>query len=113
MNIAEHIETLERALLNEEVRTNREQFAPLLDSQFFEFGSSGRIITVDEQDTSLGIVDMTLSDFALHPINDTAVLATYRIYNAVTGISSLRSSIWRFDGKHWRMFFHQGTNEPS
>lgn len=111
MDIATHIEALERALLTEEVRTSREQFTPLLDAQFFEFGSSGRVITVEPNDTSLGVVNMTLSHFELHPINETAVLATYRVYNGLTNITSLRSSIWRFDGTNWRMFFHQGTNE--
>lgn len=109
-NLASHIEALERALLTEQVRTNQQAFLPLLHDAFFEFGSSGRIISIAEDDVTLGVVDMSLSHFQLHVLSEQAVLATYRIVNHATNKTSLRSSIWRFDGTSWRLFFHQGTN---
>ncbi|MNR67917.1 hypothetical protein D3C85_1921600 [compost metagenome] len=52
---------------------------------------------------------MILSGFELHPLSETAVLATYRILNEETGGATLRSSIWKLKDGRWQMFFHQGT----
>ncbi|WP_151733284.1 DUF4440 domain-containing protein ['Paenibacillus yunnanensis' Narsing Rao et al. 2020] len=108
-----HIRGLEEQLLSAEVRASVNRLEELLDGQFFEYGSSGRVWLREDLlgEEGAGAVRMTLSDFALHPLGETAALATYRTYNEDTGRQALRSSVWKLSGGRWRMFFHQGTPE--
>jgi len=82
-----------------------------LSEDFFEIGSSGRVLyKADDTNTmDLGEVDITLSDFTLEVISDDVVLATYRTENHQSGRIALRSSIWvKIDGI-WKLRFHQAT----
>ncbi|MEW8966970.1 DUF4440 domain-containing protein [Exiguobacterium alkaliphilum] len=112
--LAPLIEEKERLLLTKEVRTSPERLRELVTEDFFEIGSSGRLL-YKEEDTNtmdLGEIDVSLTDFNLEVIRDDVVLATYRTENHMTGKTSLRSSIWvRIDGT-WKMKFHQGTPIP-
>jgi hypothetical protein len=107
----DHIRQLEEKLLNPEVRSSKMELKKLLDDSFFEFGSSGRVLYKDEdiEDGGIGIVKMRMSDFELHPLSDSVVLATYRIFNEDSKQHSLRSSIWKMNEGSWKMVFHQGT----
>jgi len=114
--LEDHILQLEEKLLNPKVRSSRVELKKLLADDFFEFGSSGRVLYKDEDiaDGGIGIVKMTLSDFEIHPLSDDIVLATYRIFNEITNQHSLRSSIWKLNEGVWKMVFHQGTKtDPS
>ena len=86
----------------------------LLSDNFFEFGSSGKVLYKDEDisEATLGIVKMTMSDFEIHSLSEEIVLATYRIYNELNNQHSLRSSIWKLVDGQWKMHFHQGTKIP-
>lgn len=111
MDLKDHIRQLEEKLLTSEVRSSRIELKKLLADDFFEIGSSGRILYKGEviADDGIGIVKMKLSDFEIHPLSDDIVLATYRIFNEISNQHSLRSSIWKqFEGE-WKMVFHQGT----
>lgn len=110
-NLKDHIKQLEEKLLNPEVRSSRVELKKLLADDFFEFGSSGRILYKNEDiaDDGIGIVRMNLSNFEIHPLSDDIVLATYRIFNENTNQHSLRSSIWKLNDGLWKMVFHQGT----
>ncbi|WP_150265062.1 DUF4440 domain-containing protein [Paenibacillus tepidiphilus] len=112
--LTEHIRCLEEQLLSAEVRASVDRLEELLDEQFFEYGSSGRVWVREDLlgEEGAGTVSMTISGFELHPLAETAVLATYRTYNQETGRRVLRSSVWKLSGGRWRMFFHQGTPEP-
>lgn len=109
--LSEHICGLEEKLLNPEVRTSPEQLSLLLADDFFEYGSSGRVWHKKDMmgEEGAGMVQLTLSEFALHPLSEEAVLATYRTFNTGNGRYTLRSSIWRYREGRWQMFFHQGT----
>ncbi|UTT43622.1 nuclear transport factor 2 family protein [Exiguobacterium aurantiacum] len=113
--LAPLIEEKERLLLTSTVRTSPERLRDLVTEDFFEIGSSGRIL-YREEDTNtmdLGEIDITLTNFKLDVIRDDVVLATYRTENHTTGQSALRSSIWvNIDGT-WKMKFHQGTIVPA
>lgn len=102
---------LENKLLAPEIRTSKEELMNLLSDNFFEFGSSGKVLYKDEEisETTIGIVQMTMSDFEIHLLSEEIVLATYRIYNELNKQHSLRSSIWKFVDGQWKMHFHQGT----
>ncbi|PMC40749.1 DUF4440 domain-containing protein [Bacillus sp. UMB0899] len=110
-NLKEHIKKLEEKLLTPEVRSSRTELKKLLADDFFEIGSSGKVLYKNEDidEGGIGIVKMTLSDFELHPLSETVVLATYRIFNDVSKQHTLRSSIWRLSEDAWKMVFHQGT----
>ena len=112
--LKEHLWQLEEKLLQPEIRTSPEELRNLLSNDFFEFGSSGKVLYNDGIDgDGIGVVKMTLSNFEIHQLSTKAVLTTYRIFNEVKMQHTLRSSIWRFSDGQWKMFFHQGTpTEP-
>ncbi|WDF02975.1 DUF4440 domain-containing protein [Shouchella hunanensis] len=102
---------LEEKLLKPEIRASKDEVTQLLSEDFFEFGSSGKVLYKNESidEVSLSAVSMKLSDFEIHPLSEQIVLTTYRIYNEVSKQHSLRSSIWRLTDGKWKMQFHQGT----
>ena len=87
----------------------------LLRDDFFEFGSSGRII--DKQMVveylTTDVVDMASGDFRLDVLADGVALLTYRSVKrfgaTLPPLYSNRSSIWLHTNGRWTMFFHQGT----
>ncbi|PLS18649.1 DUF4440 domain-containing protein [Bacillus sp. M6-12] len=111
-SLKEHLRELEELLLKSEIRTSPEKLKQILAESFFEFGSSGKVLYKDEGigKEGLSVAKMTMSDFEIHPLSEEIVLTTYRIYNHIKEQHSLRSSIWKFNGGRWQMFFHQGTN---
>lgn len=113
--LKDHIRQLEEKLLSPEVRSSRIELKKLLAEGFFEFGSSGKVLYKDDdiEEGGIGIVKMTLSDFELHPLSESVVLATYRIFNEVSKQHSIRSSIWKLNEGKWKMVFHQGTKTDS
>lgn len=110
-DLKHHLMQLEENLLKPEVRSSKAELERLLADEFFEFGSSGRVLYKDEEITEegIGIVKMELKDFEIHLLSDEIVLATYRIFNESSNQHSLRSSIWKKKSDGWKMVFHQGT----
>ena len=111
--LKDHLRQLEESLLMPEVRSSKAELKKLLADDFFEFGSSGRVLYKNEEiaDGGIGIVQMKMSDFEIHPLSDEIVLATYRIFNEISNQHSLRSSIWKKHVDGWKMVFHQGTKK--
>ncbi|MDX8361530.1 MULTISPECIES: DUF4440 domain-containing protein [Bacillaceae] len=109
--LKEQLLVLEEKLLKPEIRASKNELKKLLSENFFEFGSSGRVLYKNEDisDDGIGAVKMTLSDFDIHPLSQDVVLTTYRIYNEESKQHTLRSSIWKYSNGSWQMFFHQGT----
>lgn len=106
-----HLQHLEEQLLHPEVRSSREALQRILAEDFFEFGSSGRVLYKNESigEEGIGKVEMRLSDFEIQELAGDVVLATYRIFNVTQKQESLRSSIWKFKDARWQLVFHQGT----
>ncbi|MBT2641458.1 DUF4440 domain-containing protein [Bacillus sp. ISL-41] len=110
MDLKEHIKQLEEKLLTPEVRSSKTELKKLLADEFFEFGSSGRVLYKDEEiEGGIGIIKVTLSDFDIHLLSENIALATYRTFNEQTKQHALRSSIWKQNEGVWKMVFHQGT----
>jgi len=116
--LAKEIYNLEMQLLKPEVRTSSEKVADLLSDDFIEFCSSGYIYrhkpndAIDQcMDTSLYKWD--ISDFSIKMLSEDIILATYILDKDNGSLAksnrSLRSSIWKRFGGHWKMIFHQGT----
>ncbi|WP_214825692.1 DUF4440 domain-containing protein [Exiguobacterium algae] len=112
--LSAHLQSLEEQLLTPEVRSSTEKLRTLLTEDFFEIGSSGRLLFQDwdAQTFQLPSIDATLSDFSIHPLSEEHVLVTYRILNHELDRETLRSSIWTKDEGRWKMRFHQGTVVP-
>lgn len=110
-NLKEHLRQLEEKLLKPEVRSSRAELEKLLAEEFFEFGSSGKVLYKDEEiaEEGIGVVKMKMSEFEIHTLSDEIVLATYRIFNETSQQHSLRSSTWKKNVDGWKMVFHQGT----
>ncbi|MBT2679343.1 DUF4440 domain-containing protein [Bacillus sp. ISL-35] len=110
MNLKNHLQELEEKLLTPEVRSSKTELKKLLADEFFEFGSSGRVLYKDEDfEGGIGVIKVKLSNFEIHPLSDEIVLATYRTFNEQTKQYALRSSIWKLNEGKWKMVFHQGT----
>jgi hypothetical protein len=114
--IAEVLLSGEQALLDPEVRRDRDRVEALLAPDFEEFGASGR------QWKRAEIVDLlateayeppAIQDFRCRMIAPEVALTTYRAVrkDAATGAitASNRSSLWRLEDRRWRLCFHQGT----
>jgi len=114
--IADHIRSLEEALLDPAVRRNRVAVEKLLTEDFLEFGSSGRVWTrgqIIELLANETFEPVRIEEFACVLLAETVALATYRALRSdstnQSGVSSLRSSIWIGLSGVWRCRFHQGT----
>ncbi len=115
-----HILSLEKRLLEPEVRRSATEVGLLLDDGFREFASNGlsydkaAIIAALRAETP---THSTLSEFHAELLSPDVVLATFRYHrHAAPGrpeAESIRSSIWRRTDGRWRMVFHQGTLCPS
>ncbi|WP_214694093.1 DUF4440 domain-containing protein [Exiguobacterium sp. s160] len=113
--LAYHLQTLEEALLTTEVRQSTERLRELLTDDFFEIGSSGRVLYQDWDQTTLQIdpIEAVLSEFTMHPLTEGHVLVTYRLVQPKLNRVTRRSSIWVLVDGLWKMRFHQGTVVPS
>lgn len=111
MGLEKEIYELECRHLQPEVRVSGDKLGKVLDEQYYEFGSSGRITYRSdyEKDHTLTPDPMEISGFQMHELGPEAVLTTYQIFNKTSGRQTLRSSVWKKRGAGWKLFFHQGT----
>lgn len=102
---------LECSHLHPDIRVSGEKLGEVLDEEFYEFGSSGRVTFRSDydQDHTLTPDRMEISDFQMHELGPAAVLTTYHIFNETSGRRTIRSSVWKKRGTDWKLFFHQGT----
>lgn len=117
--IEQHLRVLEEQLLQSDVRKSAATLDALLDDDFVEFGSSGRVF--DKQQIIEGLPSepaarRSLRDFKALALAPGVVLVTYRVIgergSGQPDVHSLRSSVWRLVDGRWRMRFHQGTSTP-
>jgi hypothetical protein len=98
-------------MLDPEVRSDPTRVRDLLQDDFLEFGSTGRVYN------KRVLLDMlkherpstvVIRDFAVRQLASDTALVTYRTVGQ-SGQEARRSSVWiRQDGV-WKMAFHQGT----
>ncbi len=89
----------------------------LIDNEFIEFGSSGKIHNKKDTIHWLQSNDPTEIEgmrFDASFLAENIILLTYvsisKTPTKKTTNQTLRSSIWRCMGGRWRMIFHQGTS---
>lgn len=114
--LEEHLKELEGLLQSRHVRGSAEHLSGLLADEYFEFGLSGMVWTRQSAVEALqneAFSEHSISDFRSALLARDIALVTYRAHRSANeyrpAASSLRSSIWKFDGVRWKMVFHQGT----
>jgi hypothetical protein len=115
-SLAEQLLACEKKLLDPILRRNPEKLASLLDDDFVEFGSSGRIY--DKRQVLYHLsrqvpAVLAIQEFRVFELGPDAALVTYRA-RADSGKGrdekySLRSSVWVQRAGEWKLIFHQGT----
>lgn len=115
--LATHVTSLEKQLLQRDVRSHRGRLENLLHHQFHEVGSSGRVFSKVEiieallADPEIDSVDQsTRVDLAgprLVALSPDCVLLRYHLVGTRT--RSERSSLWVKSNDQWQLYFHQGT----
>jgi hypothetical protein len=118
-DLATTLREREERLLLPAVRADRAALLALMAEDLREIGASG--IVYDRAALIAAVLAQaprmsTLSDFAARALADDIALATYRVDSrddaSGARTASLRSSLWRREDGHWRLFFHQGTPLP-
>lgn len=113
MSLEELILEREQRLVDPERRRQPDRIRDLLDDDFVEHGSSGRVFTKAEALAAMASAPgraPALEGFQVRELAPGCALATFR--TAEGGRRSLRCSIWRLRGGEWRVLFHQGTPCP-
>lgn len=97
------------------IRNATETAAELLDSDFHEFGASGRVW---DRASILGMMagrhepPPLVDNVAATRLAEDVIFLTYRTRTPERIV--LRSSVWRRrKGGPWRVYFHQGTVQPA
>jgi len=112
-NDIEKLHELEESLWKSETRFNEEYMRTIMAKDFFEFGRSGKIYSIDEVLSAsyqeIG-AKLPLKDFAIHEIDEKVVLITYISLVQYDEIEiGIRSSLWLKNEDGWKLKFHQGT----
>jgi hypothetical protein len=109
---ADLLRALELKLMDPAVRGSREAASALLADDFVEFASDGRAYDkpaiLDLLAADPALPDRAVEGLSVRMLAPSVALVTYRA--TARGRRSLRSSLWREEGGHWRMVFHQGTS---
>ena len=110
MNIKEQIIDLEILLHDPVVRADINALEELLDLDFFEYGTSGKVWTRESTIAELPLElhsPIIAFDFEGRELSPTVYQLTYKTTRKDFDV--LRSSIWKLTNGKWRMVFHQGT----
>lgn len=112
-NTKRELERLEESLWKRETRFDDAYMRSIMAEDFFEFGRSGKIYSID---VSLSAPDqeinakLPLKDFTIHQIDENVVLITYvsEVQDEELEVGN-RSSLWLKTNDGWKLKFHQGT----
>lgn len=114
--IKQQLIELEQLLVQPATRLSAELLNLYLADDFHEIAATGRCFgkaDVLERLPSETTPVITQQDFTCKVLADGLAQLTYRatIQRAEDNSPrySVRSSLYRFDGEHWQMIFHQGT----
>jgi ribonuclease HI len=106
----EHVVAMERALLSDEVRSDRAAVAALLHPDWQEIGRSGRLWTREDVLDVIGPMDpVDVEVISTSRLGPDTILLLWR--TSTDERSTLRSTLWVRSGGQWQARFHQGTDE--
>ena len=101
---------LEKSLLTEEVRKNKERLNELISDSYIELGPTGVVATKDDIMFELEkevYVPMESFDFMAREISKDIFLLVYKLQRG--RVMAFRSSIWTYNNKKLQIIFHQTT----
>jgi len=104
--LVDQIRELEEQFLTPAVRASAATLDRLVSDDFVEFGTTGRVYSkadVIAQMLATPNITGSLIEFQVLAVSPDVALARYRTPGSV------RSSVWRREGDHWRIVFCQGT----
>lgn len=118
--LTQHLIELEQLLVQPATRLSVELLNRYLAEDFYEIAATGRCFgkadVLERLPTETPPV-ITQQDFNCRVLADGLAQLTYRatIQRAENDAIaySVRSSLYRFNGKNWQMIFHQGTPSQS
>lgn len=106
----EQVVAMERALLADDVRSDRATVAALLHPDWRKVGRSGRLWTRDAVLDAIGPIEpVELEVVSADRLGPDTILLIWRATAA--GRTTLRSSLWLRTSSRWQQRFHQGTDE--
>lgn len=111
----DQLRSLEKEMLDPDTRRNPLRMRELLNDDFIEFGSSGRVYEkrmLIDMLSKEEHADVVIRDFAVRELAPTTALVTYRSVGQ-SGQEARRSSVWVNGADGWRLSFHQGTRIPN
>ncbi len=116
-NIVDQIQQLELKLLHMDMHNNPICLDEFLGQEFIEVAGNGHISSRQEVVDWLLNKDpndrWSLTSFSVKALSPDLVLAIYHArkisHHASASKGSTRSSIWKHDGKYWKMVFHQAS----
>jgi len=108
---------LEKKLMDHDVRSDAVELKKLLESEFVEFGSSGKVYKYTEGDVFDAKPDKNIMyeilNYSFKQLAPDVVLMIYKVKKTDLSTKneehSLRSSIWRKKHDDVKIVFHQGT----
>ena len=109
------IKLLEEKLLDPKFRKSAEELIHIIDKDFIEIGSSGKIYNREDVIAALKAeapVNISIKNFRIKILSDDIVMALYTtVNNNISGAGSIseRSSVWKKREGVWHILFHQGT----
>lgn len=109
----EQVVELERSLLRDQVRADREAVAGLLHPAWQEIGASGRLWSRAEMLAEIAPLPepLHLDVQSVERLGPDAVLLVWRSITGSGHRTTLRSSLWVRTPSGWQQRFHQGTRE--
>ena len=112
MKTFREIESLEKELVDPQIRKDLGRIHDLLSDEFAEFSSSGKVIRkcdVLESISKPGTTTYLLSDFKFKMLGNAYILVTYQSVTAPSQQAAYRSSVWVNEKGRWQMLHHQAT----
>lgn len=111
-----HLVDAQRQLLEPEVRQSTEALDDLLDDDFIEITANGTSFNKFQVLTRLPtevVPQFYNQHFKGRMLSETIAQLSYQAAFRRSAWAefnySVRMSLWRFDGKKWKVVFHQGT----
>ncbi len=114
--ISSYLKKLEKELLTQNVRKNPDRLDQLMDDNFREIGSSGKVWskqTAIEALKNEAFLETQIKQFKFTLLDENVALITYVAHKKmkadVPDAVSYHSSVWILRDTEWKMIFHQGT----
>lgn len=118
-NSNEPLIALEKLFIQFEIKANFKELETLLTAEFYQYASSGKIIsrteTLNRKIIDDGKTKIEANSFKVIPLGNEVALITYiakKINSDGSTMQYLRSSVWKKNNENkWQIEFHQGTNK--